>query len=393
MKNQKINSALALLGLLALSVYVMACTSFSPDDTKVLYPAFDPASGAIGMAIYDRESRTSEMVFVPVAYDTSGSNATVAPAFLRGQWLANGREIVIAHAGSKGSDKDGLTITVVPTAGHGLVRTFRVPEIKDAASTFALPLCLAGERLFLRTGDKALLRLDLTTGALTNHEFEEANGTLSFYPAPEGSGVFYFESDTPADEQVTFGWMTADDFRRTPLMVITNVPKGEAVVAYDPNGKILALLGGNDAEAKLQVWQNGQVVFSRDVTTYGPDCSFANAVLTPDGQAILASFQHPSGTNSVCYGIMAIPFNQLPPQQVTLIQNAPSGGKECGCHFQVAISHDGKTAAVTSTYLATADNPINDADCALFLVDLSDPNWNVAKVPIAVPAKDSDGSK
>ena len=58
MKNPKTrNTALALVGLLALSIYILACTSFSPDDTKVLYPAFDAPSGAIGMAVYDREAR------------------------------------------------------------------------------------------------------------------------------------------------------------------------------------------------------------------------------------------------------------------------------------------------------------------------------------------------
>ncbi len=31
------NAGLALVGLLALTIYILACSSFSPDDTKVLY--------------------------------------------------------------------------------------------------------------------------------------------------------------------------------------------------------------------------------------------------------------------------------------------------------------------------------------------------------------------
>ena len=98
----KRNAALAFVGLLALSIYILACTSFSPDDKKVLYPSFDAASGAIGMAVYDRETRTSEMVFVPVAYANRGKQRRGRPhGILRAQWLANGRDIVIAYLAPK----------------------------------------------------------------------------------------------------------------------------------------------------------------------------------------------------------------------------------------------------------------------------------------------------
>ena len=61
-----------------------------------------------------------------------------------------------------------------------------------------VPLCVAGERLFLPHFEARGRRLDLRTGALTGHEFEDAKGEISFYPAPDGAGVFYFESDDPA---------------------------------------------------------------------------------------------------------------------------------------------------------------------------------------------------
>jgi hypothetical protein len=56
-------------------------------------------------------------------------------------------------------------------------------------------------------------------------------------------------------------------------------------------------------------------------------------------------------------------------------------------YFQAAISHDGKTAAVSSTYLACTEKEFKPADCALFLVDLSDAKWKVTKVPIPLPAE------
>ena len=54
---------------------------------------------------------------------------------------------------------------------------------------------------------------------------------------------------------------------------------------------------------------------------------------------------------------------------------------------QAAISHDGKTAAIASTYLACSEKEFKAADCALFIVDLSNPKWKVTKVPIPMPAR------
>jgi hypothetical protein len=56
-------------------------------------------------------------------------------------------------------------------------------------------------------------------------------------------------------------------------------------------------------------------------------------------------------------------------------------------YFQGAISHDGKAAAVASTYLACGDKGLKPDDCALFLVDLKDPNRKVTRVPIPMPAE------
>ena len=56
--------------------------------------------------------------------------------------------------------------------------------------------------------------------------------------------------------------------------------------------------------------------------------------------------------------------------------------------FMVAgVSHDGRTAAVSSMYLACDDSSVAPSDCALFLVELGDSKRKVTKVPIPRPAK------
>jgi hypothetical protein len=386
-EHSKRNAALASVGLLALGIYILACTSFSPDDTKVLYPAFDTASGALGMAVYDREARGSEMLFVPVVYESGESNAVVAPNIVRAQWLANGRDILIAHTTPNDGDKDGVSITVVPWGARKPVKTFRVPEVKDMAETMVVPLCVAGEQVFLRASRKGLVRLDLRTGSLVAHEFADAKGELSFYPAPDGAGVFYFESDSSPEEKLVFGRLNPNDFSRSRLMVITNELRDATVVAYDKEGRSLLLLTGSADKAALQVWRDGKPVFSREVDTHGQKRIFGNALLAANGKAVRATFQQADGTDAMSYGLMEIPFSGAPAREVILIKGAPVEDEGGAYYFQAAISHDGKTAAIASTYLACAGKEFNPADCALFLVDLSDPNWKVTKVPIPLPAK------
>jgi hypothetical protein len=387
MNHQKRNAALACLGLLALSIYILACTSFSPDDTKVLYPSFDTASGALGLAVYDRDARNSEMLFVPVAYGGSDTNMEVSPCIFRAQWLANGRDIVMTYVAAEGGDKDGMSVVVMPWGTHRPTRVFRVPEVKDMAQSLVVPLCIAGEQMIFRTSDKACGRLDLRTGALTAHEFEDAKGEISTYPAPDGAGVFYFESDNSADPKTIFGRLNPTAFSRTPLMVITNRLRDMTAITYDLEGKLLALLASYDEKVELEVWREGRQVFSRSVDIHGGKRIFANAVLAPNGKSIRAAFQQANGTNSMSYGLMEIPFSEAPARETTLIRSAPVQDEPSAFYFQMATSHDGKTAAIASTYLALMDKPINASDCALFFVDLSDPNWKVTKVPIPLPAK------
>jgi hypothetical protein len=51
----------------------------------------------------------------------------------------------------------------------------------------------------------------------------------------------------------------------------------------------------------------------------------------------------------MAYGLMQIPFSDAPPRELRLINDAPVEDQLAMYYFQVAISHDGKTAAIAST--------------------------------------------
>ena len=396
MTKEKRNAALASVGLLALSIYVMACNSspsFSPDDTKVLYPAFDPVTGVIGMSVYDREAGSSEMLFLLAGYDHgSQTNTPPCPALLRGQWLPSGKDVVIAYVGPGGNNKEGaITLSVIPWAGRKPVKTLLSECDTEKAGEFFMtsPLCVAGERLFYRGGPNQLVRIDLRTFARTEHEFEDAQGDMVIYPAPDGRGVFYLEQQTDPKEQTVFGWLDPETFSRTPLMTTTNRLRDETRIAYDRQGRTLAYLEADDGIANLTVWRDSQVAFSRLVDTQSEKLAFGNAILTASGKSVLATFARANGTNATSYGLMEIPFSEAPAREVTFIQEAPANGEDSVGYFQAALSHDGKTVAIASTYLGADDKGLKPEDCALFLVELSNPDWTVTKVPIPMPARKS----
>jgi hypothetical protein len=381
------NLGLALVGLLALSIYILACTSFSPDDTKILYPAFDPPSRAIGMAVYDRETKRSEMLYLPLTYQVESNNITSVPAILRADWLPSGREIVVSYCSEdkSGGDDAGMNVALIPWGVRKPIKLFRLPEAKEAGQTLFVPLCIVSDRVFLQMSDRGIGRLDLRTGAFTVHEFKEDVSNVLLYPALDDKSVLYLESEKWPGRKSVFGRLNPNDFRRTPLMVITNEVSVPLVLASDKGGRMLAFINQKNGTNDLVVLRDGRQIFARSLSAPGERRYFGNAILNPNGKALWATFLQSKSTNTMDCGLMEIPFSDAPPRELTLISNAPLEDSDSAMYFQAGISHDGKTAAIASTYLACMGKGFKASDCALFLVDLSKPQWPVTKVPIPMP--------
>ena len=119
------NCILAGIGLASLLVYVLACTSFSPDDRQVLYPAFDAQHGGVSAMVYDLKTRKSEPVYVsvglsmPVQTNRDGG-------LLRAQWFPDGKHILVACLGEHSG---GLVLTVLPRGGGEPVRVLQIPKL------------------------------------------------------------------------------------------------------------------------------------------------------------------------------------------------------------------------------------------------------------------------
>src|SRR5512138_2115951 len=217
MKNDSVrNNGLALVGLAALTVYILACTSFSPDDKKVLYPAFDPQSGSPGIALYDRDSSRSRMLFVP-SFSAPGQTNEPATPVVRAQWLGNGRRILVSWAIN--DDDEHLNLAVMPLNGESAVRLFTVAA-KESPSMLMLPVAVSGENAFLR-GEKSLTKLNLSTGAVVSHPVSEGEDELYIYPGLDGESLFYIVQEKEPKRHV-FGRLDPKTFARSPVISFTN---------------------------------------------------------------------------------------------------------------------------------------------------------------------------
>ncbi len=236
---------LAITGAGALLIYVLACTSFSPDDKKVLYTTFDPQSGLIGMAVYDRPSGKSELLFLPFTHETPElAPEVVFP--LQAQWLPDGRSILVAWSkerreGTTEHETD-LHLALLPLDRRGPVRFFQFCA-EEAAFPQGMPLPLAGSALYLRGKSNTLVRLELTTG-----QIHRQNGVAELFllPAPTGNRLFYLgaltNQDGTTDGEMEVGSLNLKTFARKQILTFTPENcKDQTELFYafalSPNGK------------------------------------------------------------------------------------------------------------------------------------------------------------
>ena len=379
------NAALALTGLLALSLYILACTSFSPDDSKVLYPAFSGNNGAIGLASYDRETARSELIFLPADLTEAETNA-ISPALLRGQWLANGRQILATWMGKEKDDV--LNLTLLPFGGRGPVQHFTLP-LKEAQNAVLLAPPVVGHYAFVMDDRNDAVRLDLANGQIKRHPLSQDNTECILYPSATGRKVFYLSDPNGGDEHV-FGRLDPETLAPTPLLTFTNALDNGLSFTYDLAGERIAFVSKAGGQSSLVVLERGKPAFTQPLPESGQRFSLGNGIFSRNGQTLIAGFaRQPAGTAGVTLGLIEIPLRGGPPRETVLLHGLEldSQGEDLMFYFQIALSHDGKTAAVASTYIACLSEKFNPGDCALFFVDLSDAKRKVTKVPIPLPAR------
>jgi hypothetical protein len=379
-------SFLAALGLASLSVYILACASFSPDGSKVAFPAFDPQTGALGVGVYDRETRRTEQVFSLSAV-TRLAQPECEACLLRPQWLDNKR-LVVAWPVATDRDDKGLNVTTLPIGGKGAVRTWIIGEAGKAAEQLQSPMALAGTRLLMATASNLVLRLDLETGQVQSHLCR--GDSLVLYPAGRADYVFYRADEASQSKQVDFGKLDARTFQQTRLFQLkSDDTERDALVAFGRDGLDLALLQKEGGTNAIRLLQSGQAQRILSLTNELEDSSFGSICLSPKGDVAFVSCtgRRKDDTES-SLGFLEVPLDGRPSPPATLLQRLTKSDKDAVIYLQLGLSHDGKALALSTTYLCGEGEKsiVNPADCALYIVDVSKQPHGITKVPLPVPA-------
>lgn len=385
-------SLLALTALAALTVYILACTAFSPDDSKVLYTTISARTGATGIAVYDRATGKSELLFLPTFQNLE--DRKTEPVMLRAQWLPGGKGILVAFPGKGNFDDDGLTLAVLPFGGTGPVKLLAQPGFKDAMQFLHSPMPIAGHFLFLtqegQSNTTTIIRLDLITGELDSRTNLPA---LTLLPAPHGNDIIYLAAAPGDMDQAEVGFLNPDTFARTPAFQmegsLLKSDKDEGFIALSRDGKRLALTDTDAGKPVCRVLQRGKLFKTVPLPESEKELSFGNAQFAPNGELLYISFlNRGAGGTNASFGVFELPLNGGALRRNTLIQGCGEQDDKNALVFQLDLSNDGKTLAIASTYLAYQEdraNSLKPADCALFLMNLADPQRPVTRVPIPLP--------
>jgi hypothetical protein len=377
------NSSLALTGLGALLLYILACTSFSPDDSKVLYLTVDAKTGMTGVAVYDRKTAKSELLFQPVTHEMANL-PSATPAVMRPQWLNGGHDFLAAWLVGDNKEKS-LNLAVLPFDRRGPARTFLLSGLgEDGANRFFYwPLPVVGSSLFLGGESNSIIRLNLETGEMQRQTNQQE---IILLPSPDNDRLFYLGGYS--DSAVECGIMNPETFARTPLFQIKDQNLDLPAFALSHDAKRLAYQKKDENPPVVHLLETGQPARTLSLASLGTNTVVALGHFSPKGNILYGSFKYSAdGTNAAC-GFVEIPLDGSTIRKTTLISKVENADKEMFASFQIDISHDGKTLAVESLWFGYGEHPIKAEDCALFLVDLADPQRKVTKVPIPLPPKD-----
>jgi Tol biopolymer transport system component len=366
------------IGCASLLIYILACsTSFSPDDSQVLYPSFDPQSGATSVAVYDRKTKHSEQLFSAIAPATSTNRDRL---LIRAEWLPDGQHILVARL--LGNDEKGLSFLLLPRGAKEPVREFAFPDFDEPAGVLEFPFAINGSQLVLNTSNR-LAALDLFSGEITR---STATNKIVPLPAPDGKtliGVLDL-----GDNHTEFGTIDPQTLAFKPAVQLTNQFADGCIPAFNPTDGRIALVITESNQPALQIIKDGQIEFSRplnhsaDKLVVGPFLDF-----TPDRKGVVSAYcAQADGQTNAEYGLIEIPLNQKPLRFTPLFHARKSSDDTDLLFAQPSLSHDGKTWAIATTYLYLQSESLAPADCALFLVNLTKAGRPVTKIPIPVPA-------
>ncbi len=387
------DSFLALLGMIAVAAYVLACRpSFSPDGTKVAFPVFDKDARQSTVLVYDLRTKTMQEIFKktllpeikeeksPAAStQQSAAQKPSGPLFassdedeqliLEVQWLADGKHLVV---------NDHSTAHIVPFGLADPIRTFQLGNELDAGGLVTMPPPVAGPyQVFSVEG--FLVRVNLQTGDIFSVPTKDDYGLLGY----QGGRIYCFALRDSNEQGADFELDTLDveSLTRTPLFHLKKDDLGglEGFPAISRDGTRIAILGEVDDVPQIRLFRGDRLEKALTIAKKESDMEVGIAEWTSDGKVIFGAYRRKTNSDVYQFGILEVPVSGEVIRETPLF-TCGSDVDNWQDRFQVTLSPDGRTVAAASTGFGRKD--IKPEDHGLYLIDLGSPGRKPTKVTV-----------
>jgi len=397
MKPRKMcDSLLALLGFVAVAVYVLACRpSFSPDGSKIVFPSFDEDAKQATVLCYDLRTKTLEKIYQtalvekvrepepppksdqkkepekPPASFSLGSSSE--QFFVSVQWLPDGKRIAV----------NGLSyVLTLPVASPGPARLLQLQNLLDSG-TLMRPLPVQGKYQFI-PDKEFLLRVNLETG-----EMLAAPDKKEYMLFGQGSQLYYLAaadivekpgSSESQPESVEIGKLNPETLAASPLLKLKGEEQYGELTGYGAisrDGGRLALTTKFSKTPKVLLFRDNKLEKTLTLAKEDSGITVGNVEWSADGKTLYMAYAQEQDNAPCRYGILEAPVDGGNAREIQLF--TADSSDSWSATFQVAISPNGRTLAISSTCFEKED--VKSEERALYLVDLGSAARNVTRVP------------
>jgi hypothetical protein len=365
------DSKLALVAMAALGLYVIACRpAFSPDGSKVAFPAIDKDSEERRVLVLDRASGA---MATALSLPKAESSEPMVPSTA---WTADGRQLVCLWA-TKGGE---LNVYVIPVDAPDKKRAYSVTG-EDLTGNVMMAPAIAGDELFLGDEQAGVTIVNLKTGKKTRPDLKMAShpdaALKEVYFTGAGTNLFYVASGVEGVLEV--GRLERDPWR-TVLVQEIKPASGEArIVAVSPAGDRIAYVDGSENDQMLKILKGGTV--EKEIA-YGPARGLPMLgvmMWAPDGRTLYGAGVTQTTNDTHEAYLCEIRLDGWAHRE-TLVFATAEKDEATFALYMLAISPDGKTAALPDTLREKGEH-------ALCLIDLAGKDRPVKRIPVPATPK------